>query len=329
MKLFPLLYRKTRLFSVLLLAGLLLAAGCSPTNQEDLTVGEYVQPAETEAENTSPDIPEEPPLTEYVPRESFEDDEVPYPRLEAAVQSRGGYYYISVDPALAADIDTALAAGMTAELERRGDALGYTPDVLCPQIAYASGPEPRSWQLLAQNRAGEFLLGNVLISQDAGEAIISRTEDAAGWNLASNGRLDNPLQKFSGITEIGIFWGDDCLQVISDRDCIAAFERFMKEDLSPTCLPKTPEHIIELCCQLENGESVSAVVSPSSEYLDLWLPPCYYYSTMGDAGPLFGALGLDGWPSPIPETYEEGLFPQEVLTRLYDRVSGVSGEVLP
>ena len=328
MKLFSLLYRKTRLFSVLLLAGLLIAAGCSPTNQEDLTSGEYVQPAEAEAENTSPDIPEEPPLTEYVPRESFEEDEVPYPRLEAAVQSRGGYYYISVDPTLAADIDTALAAGVTAELERREDALGYTPDVLCPQIAYASGPESGSWRLLAQSSTGEFLLGNVPISREAGESIISRTEDAAGWALASNGRLDNPLQKFSGITEIGIFWGDDCLQVISDRDCIAAFERFMKEDLSPTCLPKTPEHIIELCCQLENGESVSAVVSPSSEYLDLWLPPCYYYSTTGDAGPLFDALGLEGWPSPIPEIYEEGMFPQEVLSQLYDRVSG-EVEVLP
>lgn len=328
MKLFPLLYRNTRLFSVLLLAGLLLAAGCSPTNQEDLTAGEYVQPAEAEAENTSPDIPEEPPLTEYVPRESFEEDEVPYPRLEAAVQSRGGYYYISVDPTLAADIDTALAAGVTAELERREDALGYTPDVLCPQIAYAAGPEASSWRLLAQNSAGEFLLDNVMISQETGEAIIDRTENATGWELTSDGRLDNPLQKFDGITEISIWWGSDCLQVISDKDRITAFERFMQEDLLPTCLPKTPEHIIELCCQLENGKSVSAVVSPSSEYLDLWLPPCYYYSTTEDAGPLFGALGLEGWPSPIPEIYEEGMFPQEVLSQLYDRVSG-EGEVLP
>lgn len=328
MKLFPLLYRKTRLFSVLLLAGLLIAAGCSPTNQEDLTVGECVQPAEAEAENTSPDIPEEPPLTEYVPRESFEEDEVPYPRLEAAVQSRGGYYYISVDPALAADIDTAFTAGVAAELERREDALGYTPDVLCPQIAYAAGPEASSWRLLAQNSAGEFLLDNVMISQEIGEAIIDRTENATGWELTSNGRLDNPLQKFDGITEISIWWGSDCLQVISDKDRITAFERFMQEDLLPTCLPKTPEHIIELCCQLENGKSVSAVVSPSSEYLDLWLPPCYYYSTTGDAGPLFDALGLEGWPSPIPEIYEEGMFPQEVLSQLYDRVSG-EGEVLP
>ena len=328
MKLFSLLYRKTRLFSVLLLAGLLIAAGCSPTNQEDLTSGEYVQPAEAEAENTSPDIPEEPPLTEYVPRESFEEDEVPYPRLEAAVQSRGGYYYISVDPILAADIDTALAAGVTAELERREDALGYTPDVLCPQIAYAAGPEASSWRLLAQNCAGEFLLDNVMISQETGEAIIDRTENATGWELTSNGRLDNPLQKFDGITEISIWWGSDCLQVISDKDRIAAFGRFMQEDLLPTCLPKTPEHIIELCCQLENGKSVSAAVSPSSEYLDLWLPPCYYYSTTGDAGPLFDALGLEGWPSPIPEIYEEGMFPQEVLSQLYDRVSG-EVEVLP
>ena len=328
MKLFSLLYRKTRLFSVLLLAGLLIAAGCSPTNQEDLTSGEYVQPAEAEAENTSPDIPEEPPLTEYVPRESLEEDEVPYPRLEAAVQSRGGYYYISVDPILAADIDTALAAGVTAELERREDALGYTPDVLCPQIAYAAGPEASSWRLLAQNCAGEFLLDNVMISQEIGEAIIDRTENATGWELTSNGQLDNPLRKFDGITEISIWWGSDCLQVISDKDRIAAFGRFMQEDLLPTCLPKTPEHIIELCCQLENGKSVSAAVSPSSEYLDLWLPPCYYYSTTGDAGPLFDALGLEGWPSPIPEIYEEGMFPQEVLSQLYDRVSS-EVEVLP
>lgn len=319
---------KTRFFSVLL-AGLLLAAGCSPADREDSTVGEYVQPAETEAENTFPDAAEKSPAPEYVPRESFEEDEVPYPRLEVAVQSRGGYYYMSVDPALAADIDVALAEGMTVELERREDALGYTPDVLCPQIAYASGPESGSWRLLAQSSTGEFLLGNVPISREAGESIISRTEDAAGWALASNGRLDNPLQKFDGITEIGIWWGGDCLQVISDRDRIAAFERFMKEDLSPTCLPKTPEHIIELCCQLENGESVSAIVSPSSEYLDLWLPPCYYYSTIGDAEPLFDALGLDGWPSLILETYEEGLFPQEVLTQVYDRVGGWGGKALP
>lgn len=329
MRLICLLRQQTKFFSVLLLAGLLFTAGCSPAEREDLTKGEYTRPAEAEKENTSPDAAEEPPPPEYVPRESFEEGEVPYPRLEVAVQSRGGYYYISVDPALAADIDAALAAGVTAELERREDALGYAPDVLCPQIAYASGPEPGSWQLLAQNSTGEFLLGNVLISRDAGEAIISRTEDAAGWNLASNGRLDNPLQKFDGITEISIWWGGDCLQVISDKDRIAAFEQFMQDDLSPTGLPKTPEHIIELCCQLENGESISAVVSPSAEYLNLWLPPCYYYSTMGDAGPLFDALGVDGWPSPIPEIYEEGLFPQEVLTQLYDRVGGGVGEVLP
>lgn len=329
MRLIGLLHQKTKFFPVLLLAGLLFAAGCSPATTEDLTKGEYLRPAETEEENTPPEAEEGPPPPEYVPQESFEEDKVPYPRLEVVVQSCGGYYYISVDPALAADIDAALTAGVTTELERREDALGYTPDVLCPQIAYASGPEPRSWQLLAQNSAGEFLLGNVLISRDAGEAIISRTEDAAGWNLASNGRLDNPLQKFSGITEIGIFWGDDCLQVISDKDRIAAFERFMQENLSPTCLPKTPEHIVELCCQLENGESVSAVVSPFADYLDLWLPPCYYYRTTGDAGPLFNALGLGGWPSPIPEIYEEGLFPREVLTQLYDRVGGGVGEVLP
>lgn len=321
-------HRKTNLFSVLLLAGLLLAAGCSPAEREDLTKGAYVRPAETEEENTSPDAAEEAPPPEYVPRESFEESEVPYPRLEAAVQSHNGYYYISVDPALAADIDTALAAGVTAELEQREDALGYTPAVLCPQIAYTSGPEPDSWQLLVQNSTGEFLLGNVLISRDAGEAIIDRTEDAAGWKLASDGQLDNPLQKFEGIMEIGIWWGGDCLQVISDRDRIVAFERFMQESLLPTCLPKTPEHIIELCCQLENGESVSAVVTPAADYLNLWLPPCYYYHTMGDAQPLFDALGLEGWPSPIPESYEEGLFPQEVLTQLYGRVGGGICETL-
>lgn len=166
------------------------------------------------------------------------------------------------------------------------------------------------------------------VSREAGEAIIRRAENATGWELISNGRLDHPLRKFDGIMEISIWWGGDCLQVISDKDRIAAFEQFMQENLSPACLPKTPEHIIELRCQLENGESVSAVVSPSSEYLDLWLPPCYYYSAIGDAGPLFDALGLDNWPSPIPEAYEEGLFPQKVLSQLYDRVGG-KVEVLP
>lgn len=141
MRLICLCCQKARFFTVLLLAGLLIVAGCSPADREDLAAGEYVRPAEAEVENTSPDATEEPPLPEYVPRESFEEDEVPYPRLEAAVQSCGGYYYISVDPALAADIDAALAAGVTAELERREDAFGYTPDVLCPQIAYAAGPE--------------------------------------------------------------------------------------------------------------------------------------------------------------------------------------------
>ena len=328
MRLICLCCQKARFFTVLLLAGLLIAAGCSPADREDSAAGEYVRPAEAEVENTSPDATEEPPLPEYVPRESFEEDEVPYPRLEAAVQSCGGYYYLSVDPALAADIDAALAAGVTAELERREDAFGYTPDVLCPQIAYAAGPEASFWRLLAQNSTGEVLLGNVPVSREAGEAIIRRAENATGWELISNGRLDHPLRKFDGIMEISIWWGGDCLQVISDKDRIAAFEQFMQENLSPACLPKTPEHIIELRCQLENGESVSAVVSPSSEYLDLWLPPCYYYSAIGDAGPLFDALGLDNWPSPIPEAYEEGLFPQEVLSQLYDRVGG-KVEVLP
>lgn len=309
--------------AALLLAGMLLiSSGCSPVKQPDsgTPAPEPVSDAEqaTSTENTE----NQTSVPRYTPHTAFSvGEEVSYPRLEIYIPS-DGYCYISVDPELAYAIDAGLASGVTAELATVKDSFGFTetaPDVLCPHIAYE--PERGSWQLLYQNSGGEFLLGKTLLDQKPAWELIHCVEAATGWKLETDGQLANPLEKFQDITEIGVYFGSECLYTTSEKEHLEAFEALMQTGVFPSYLPKTPQYYVEICCRLRDGGSISAVVDPEGDsWLSLWLPPCYYYSSHGGTEALFFALGLDGWPSPVMELYDGISIPEDILSQLYGRV---------
>lgn len=281
-----------------LLAGMLLT-GCSgrtPPQQPE----QFLDQMEENVESQSP-----PP--EYEPHASFDEDEVAYPRLEVYVVPDGTYYCISVEPSLADSISTSLAEGTALEPEAV-----YTADCTRPQIAYVS--EAGSWDLLTQTSSGEFILGHTPLPVDTGKALIRRAEEATGW------KLENDFPELEKITEIGVCFNGECLYTIVDADRIAAFETFLHHGIYATEVPKTPEYFIEIRCQLQNGESISLVSSP---YGDLWLPPCFFYGSSDSDQALLTALGLDNWPSPIMEQYEEAWpFSDMFFSELYDRTGG-------
>ena len=219
----------------------------------------------------------------YVPTSSFDENKVNWPRLEIYVYPKGAYYYVSVEPELAERITDDFSKG-----EKRGpgadDILGYT-------IAFS--PAPGSWKFLFQNVNEEYFWGDTQISTDLGDVLIERVREATGWQLEGD-----PIT-VEGISEISIYLGAECLETITDTDNIANFETYLHQAHALGYVSKTPNYRIEICCKLEDGETVSFVTDANEDYVGIWVPPCYYYECKGTAVDLLEALGMDNWPEKI------------------------------
>lgn len=308
-----------------LILGLLLAtlfsivSGCNSEKKVTPDVHEIEKHQNKNSDNKLPDVGE-PATPVYVPRASFDETAVDWPRLEVYVHSEGAYYYVSVEPDLAVRIDEELAEGKEGELDRTDDILGYataSPDSIHPQIAFSSGID--SWKLLAQNGNGEFFLGNILVSTDVGDALMERVREVTGWQLEGN-----PIKVY-GITEIAIYLGTECVETITDEGRIADFEEYLHHDLAPSVLPKTADYHIEISCRLKDGKTVSFVTDANPEYAGMWVPPCYFYVCKGATEGVLEALGLDNWPEKILELelmHEIYPYPREIIDQLFERVGG-------
>lgn len=310
------LRRKFLVWGLLLAALLPLFSGCSLERVDSPDMHEDEEHQNLSMDIELPDV-KNPVTSVYVPKASFDEDEIGWPRLEVYVYPKSVYYYISVDPGLAERVAVDLAECKEGNPSKTDDILGYTtasPDSIHPQIAYS--PAFGSWQLLSQNINGEYFWGTILMSADSGDALMDRAREATGWQLRGN-----PIM-VEGITEISIYLGAECVETITDVESITNFEEYLHHGLAPSYVPKTPEHHIEICCKLHNGETISFVTDADTEYAGIWVPPCYYYVCKGATEGLLEALGLNNWPEKILEMESMIPYPREIIDQLFKRVDG-------